>query len=253
MSNPVLSAEAWKGPATYGAVVNPNTTMTVQGTVQKTGFLVALLMAVFAVSWMQLSTTQMVFGLSPMIAMIIGAVVGLLAVVITMFTTAAALPCAIVYALAEGLVLGVLSHMLEARFPGIALAAGGLTILTLAGMLMMYLNGWIRATPTFIKVIVGATVGLMLGLGLLALLSLFGIGGEIRHALYGAGPIGIGFSLICVGLAALNLVLDFHVIEEGAANRLNKRMEWMAALGLLVTLVWLYIEIIRLLAKLREE
>ena len=99
--------------------------------------------------------------------------------------------------------------------------------------------------------VMGATVGLFLGVGILALLGLFGIGEGIRGALYGAGPIGIGFSVICIALAALNLVIDFKVIEDGAEQRAPKYMEWVGAFGLLVTLVWLYIEILRLLAKLR--
>jgi uncharacterized YccA/Bax inhibitor family protein len=101
--------------------------------------------------------------------------------------------------------------------------------------------------------VIGATVGLFLGVAVLMVLNLFGIGGGIIGALYGNGPIGIGFSVVCIGLAAFNLVVDFAVIEQGAQQRLPKYMEWVGAFGLMVTLVWLYIEILRLLSKLKQR
>ena len=252
MSNPVLASTAWQDEPSWRTAA-ASSSMTVQGTALKSGFLVLLLLATFTLSWQQVATTHTVFGLTPGIAIAIGAITGLLAVLLTMFVKRLAMPCAIVYALAEGVVLGLISQMLEVRYPGIALNAAAFTTLTLGGMLMMYVNGWIRATPMFVRIVMGATIGLGLGMAALYLLGLFGIGTGIASTLHGNSNIGIIFSVVCVGLAAFNLVLDFDVIERGARDQLPKHMEWLGALGLLVTLVWLYIEIIRLLAKLRKD
>lgn len=252
MSNPILTSEAWNEPSWADSSLNASTTMTVNGTAAKTGLLTLLLLIVFTIAWQQVSTTQLVFGLQPMVASIIGVIVGLLALLVTWFVPKAAMPCSIIYALAQGLFLGIFSYILDLKYNGIAVSAAGVTILTLGGMLALYASGVIRATPLFIKVVVGATVGLALSMLALMVFGLFGIGGGISAALGGNGMVGIGFSIFCAGLAAFNLVIDFHIIEQGAANRQPKWMEWLAALGLLVTLVWLYIEILRLLAKLRK-
>ena len=252
MSNPVLASTVWQNDAAWRNSAD-STTMTVQGAALKTGFLVLLLLATFTLAWQQVATTQSVFGLTPTIALIIGVVTGLVMVLLAMFVKRLAMPCAIVYALAEGVVLGLISQMYEVRYPGIALNAAAFTTLTLGGMLMMYVNGWIRATPMFVRIVMGATIGLCLGTAALFLLGMFGIGAGVANVLHGNGSIGIIFSVVCVGLAAFNLVLDFDVIERGARNQLPKHLEWLAALGLLVTLVWLYIEILRLLGKMRKD
>jgi uncharacterized YccA/Bax inhibitor family protein len=168
-----------------------------------------------------------------------------------MFAKRLAMPLALGYAVAEGLLLGGFTMFMQARYPGLPLLAAGFTTGTLLAMLILYRTGVIKASSGFMKGMAAAMGGLMLGLGILFLLNLFGIGGGITGALYGNGPIGIGFSVVCIGLAALCLVVDFAVIEQGARDGAPKYMEWVGAFGLLVTLVWLYIEILNLLAKLR--
>jgi uncharacterized YccA/Bax inhibitor family protein len=152
------------------------------------------------------------------------------------------------YALLEGLALGSISAILEVRFPGIAIQSVSLTFGTLLVLLLAYRSGLIPVTQNFRLGIVAATGAIMLFYLLQFVLGFFGV-----HftSINGSGPIGIGFSLIVVGIAALNLVLDFDFIESGARMGAPKYMEWYSAFGLMVTLVWLYLEILRLLTKLR--
>ena len=152
------------------------------------------------------------------------------------------------YALLEGLVLGSISSMLEARFPGLPMQAVGLTFGTLIAMLIAYRTGVIRATERFKLGVVAATGGIAVFYLLQFVLGFFGV-----HftSINGSGPIGIGFSLIVVVVAALNLVLDFDLIETGARMGAPKYMEWYSAFALMVTLIWLYFEMLRLLTKLR--
>ncbi len=155
-----------------------------------------------------------------------------------------------IYALLEGLFLGGLSLLYEQQFPGIVMNAVGLTFGTLAALLLAYRSGLIKATENFKLGIFAATGGIAL-LYLVSMgLGFFGIRIPLIH---GSGVIGIGFSLFVVGIAALNLVLDFDFIERGAESGAPKYMEWYGAFGLLVTLIWLYIEILRLLAKLQSR
>jgi uncharacterized YccA/Bax inhibitor family protein len=148
------------------------------------------------------------------------------------------------------LFLGGISAKLEAVFPGIVIQAVGLTFGTLFGLLMAYKSGLIKATENFKLGVVAATGGIMLLYFVSIVLSFFGIGIPFIHS---SGTFGILFSLFVVVVAALNLVLDFDFIEQGAEQGAPKFMEWYAAFGLLVTLVWLYLEILRLLSKLRSR
>jgi uncharacterized YccA/Bax inhibitor family protein len=252
MSNPVLNDTYWTKlrDAEVGAVAG-STTMTVQGAIAKTGILLALLMASLAWMW-----SEFWYGGHPVPGrfagfMVGGVIAGMVAVLINMFAPRAAMVMGAIYALAEGLVLGGLTMVFQARYPGLPLLAACFTVATLLAMLLLYRTGTIKASSGFIRGVVAATGGLVLGMGLLWLLSMFGVGSGLLTMLYGNGPIGVLFSVFCVGLAALNLVIDFDFIERGAEQRLPKHMEWVAAIGLLVTLVWLYIEILRLLAKFR--
>ena len=155
------------------------------------------------------------------------------------------------YAALEGLFLGAVSAMFELRFPGIVMQAVGLTFGTLAALLMAYRSGLIKATENF-KLGVFAATG---GIALLYLVNIgmraFGFGG--MGFIHDSGLIGIAFSGFVVVIAALNLVLDFDFIENGVEKGAPKYMEWYAAFGLLVTLVWLYLEILRLLSKLQSR
>jgi len=155
-----------------------------------------------------------------------------------------------IYALLEGLVLGGLSAVLELRYPGIAIQAVSLTFGTLFVLLFLYRSGVIKVTQKFRLGIIAATGGIMVFYLLEMVLGFFGVQ---FMAINGSGPIGIGFSLIVVAIAALNLVLYFDFIEQGVQVGAPKYMEWYGAFGIMVTLVWLYLEILRLLSKMRSR
>jgi uncharacterized YccA/Bax inhibitor family protein len=251
MSNPVLSEKQWGDLTDREGGLADSNAMTINGTVMKTGILLAVML--FVMWWLfdsfwnngkpdMAKVQPFMFG---------GMIAGLVLALITMFAKRLAMVTGLLYAAAQGLFVGGFTMYMEAQFPGLPLLAAAFTTGTLLGMLLLYRAGVIKATSGFMKGVMGAVAGLMLGIGLLWLLSLFGIGTGILATLYGNGPIGIGFSVLCIVLAALSLVVDFKVIEDGVENRAPKWMEWLGAFGLMVTLVWLYIEILRLLAKLR--
>jgi uncharacterized YccA/Bax inhibitor family protein len=154
------------------------------------------------------------------------------------------------YAILEGLFLGALSSFLEAQFNGIVVQAVGLTFAIFICILLIYRTGIIKVTDNFRIGIVAATGGIALIYLVTIVMNLFGTTIPYIHS---SGPIGIGFSVFVIIIATLNLVLDFDFIEHGVDMRAPKYMEWYAAFGLMVTLVWLYIEILRLLAKLRSR
>jgi uncharacterized YccA/Bax inhibitor family protein len=182
--------------------------------------------------------------------MTIGAFGGLIAAMVTIFKKEWSPVSAPIYALLEGLFLGSFSAMMELRFPGIAIESVALTFGTCFCMLVAYRTGMIRVTQRFTMGLVAATGGIALIYFASMLLSLFHV--EIP-GIFGGGPIGIIFSLVVCAIAALNLVLDFDMIEEGARRSAPRYMEWYSAFGLMVTLVWLYLEIVRLLSKLRGD
>ena len=222
--------------------------MTIQGTVNKTAVL--LLLVLFSSSW----TWNLYFSAGdPAVVMpwVFGGLIsGFIVALITVFKKQWAVLTAPLYALLEGLALGGISAIFEARFPGIVIQAVGLTFGTLFCLLMAYKSGMIKVTENFKLGIVAATGAIALFYVVSLLLGMFGISIPFIH---GSGIIGIGFSLFVVTIAALNLVLDFDFIENGAARGVPQYMEWSAAFGLIVTLVWLYIEILRLLSKLRSR
>jgi uncharacterized YccA/Bax inhibitor family protein len=156
-----------------------------------------------------------------------------------------------VYAVLEGLFIGGISLVMEQRFPGLVLQAVLLTFGVMFALLAAYQTRIIRPSETFKSVIVGATFGIVIVYLVSMVMQLF-FHTEIPM-INGSGPIGIAFSLVVVGIAALNLVLDFDFIENGVASGAPKWMEWYAAFALTVTLVWLYIEILRLLSKMRRN
>lgn len=244
-ANPALNAKTFEG---FGRVSEASNTMTIEGTVNRTGFL--LILAVLSASW-----TWKMFAESKTLAAVQpwmwgGLIGGLVFALVTIFKKEWAAVTAPIYAVLEGLFLGGLSAVLELRYPGIVMQAVGLTFGTLLCLLMAYKSGVIKATENFKLGVVAATGAIVMIYLVTIVLSLFGVTVPFIH---GSGPIGIGFSLFVVAIAALNLVLDFDFIEKGAASGVPKYMEWYAAFGLMVTLVWLYIEILRLLAKLRSR
>ena len=182
--------------------------------------------------------------------MLIGGLGGFVLAMVTVFKKTWAPVTAPAYALVEGLFLGAISSMFEARFPGIVMQAVMLTFGTLFALLLAYRSGLIKATENFKLGVAAATGGIFLLYLVSFGMSLFGKNIPYIHE---SGLIGIGFSLFVVVVAALNLVLDFDFIETGVEQRAPKYMEWYAAFGLMVTLVWLYVEFLRLLSKLQSR
>jgi uncharacterized YccA/Bax inhibitor family protein len=222
--------------------------MTIQGTVNKTAILLALTLLTAGWTWNLYTAAGDAAAVAPWLMG--GAIGGLVVALVTTFKQTWAPFTAPVYALLEGLVLGGLSAIFEASYPGIAFQAVGLTAATLAALLLAYKSGLIRATPAFKKGVIAATGGIFLLYLASFVLGFFGVR---IPGIFEAGLVGILFSAFVVTIAALNLVLDFDLIEKGAAQGAPKFMEWYGAFALLVTLIWLYIEILRLLAKLRRR
>ena len=216
--------------------------MTLDGTVNKTGLLLALCFTTAAISWNMPNPALMGFG----------AIGGIVLALITIFRPTSAGTTAPLYAASQGLFLGGITVIFEAQFPGIAIQAIGLTFGTLASLLVCYKTGVIKPTENFRLMIVSATAGIALLYIVNIAMMVFGTGEGIGF-IHSSGTFGIIFSLAVVAIAALNLVLDFDFIEQGSENGLPKHMEWFGAFSLMVTLVWLYLEILRLLAKLRSN
>jgi uncharacterized YccA/Bax inhibitor family protein len=218
--------------------------MTIQGTVSRTAMLLALLFAATLLTWKP-SAPQDSTGW-----IMIGGIAGFVVALITIFNKKASPVTAPIYAVCQGVMLGGISSLFEARFPGIVMQAVLLTFGTLGALLLAYTSRLIKATENFKLGIVAATGGIALFYLVSMILGFFGV--QIPM-IYGSGPVGIIFSVIVVVVAALNLVLDFDFIEQGAEQGAPKYMEWYAAFGLIVTLVWLYMEILRLLSKLQSR
>lgn len=239
-SNPMLKDKA------FSASLDGVDTLTLQGTVNKTVTLLALVVIGAAWSW-NLFYNQGSAAVQPW--MMTGVIGGLMVALVTIFKPAWSPATAPAYAVLEGLALGGVSALFEVRFPGIVIQAVGLTFGVLFCLLMAYRTGLIRASQNFRLGVTAAT-------GAIALMYLAGFigsffGWDIPY-IHESGMIGIGFSLFVVAVASLNLVLDFDFIERGEGVA-PKYMEWYGAFGLLVTLVWLYMELLRLLSKLRER
>lgn len=252
MSNPALNADRWEAGTRDGDMAAANR-MTIDGTVMKTILLTGILLVALGIMWSQFWFNGKPDVKSMMPWLIGSAIAGLVLGLIGMFMHRAAMFIAPLYAIVEGVFLGGLTMVFSAMYPGIAEAAAVYTLGVLIAMLGMYKFGIIKATAGFTRGVMIATAGLAIGTLALWVLGMFGIGHGITGVLYGNGWIGIGFSVFCVILAALNLVVDFAFIEESAAKGAPKHYEWVGAFALLVTMVWLYIEILRLLAKLRSR
>jgi len=240
--NPVLKSNTFE-------VAPAGERMTLGGTVNKTAILLALVLITAGATWGRFFDR----GNDPAAIMPLvwgGCIGGLIAALVTVFKKEWAGITAPIYALLEGLVVGGLSAIFEARYPGIVIQAVGLTFGTLAALLLAYKSGLIKATENFKLGVVAATGGIALLYLANIVLSLFGHPIGFIHE---SGPLGIAFSGVVVVIAALNLVLDFDFIEGGVENGAPKYMEWYGAFGLTVTLIWLYLEILRLLSKLRSR
>ncbi|RPF78029.1 MAG: Bax inhibitor-1/YccA family protein [Verrucomicrobia bacterium TMED71] len=241
-SNPALNDKVFDLGRSTGNV------MTINGTVNRTGILLCLLMFTAIFSWDRAYSAVDPGELYPWL--IGSGIAGFVVALITVFKKTAAPITAPIYAAIEGILLGILSAFYEMQFPGLVFQAILLTFGTLFALLMAYRSGVIKATENFKLGVFAATGGIGLIYLTTFILSFFGLSIPYIH---GSGTIGILFSLFVVVIAALNLVLDFDFIERGAERGAPKYMEWYAAFGLLVTLIWLYIEMLRLLSKLRSR
>lgn len=229
-----------------GNAVAASDTTTVQGAVTKTLILTAILVAMAVVGWsLALSNPPLALLLA-----IGGAIVGLIVVLIMSFKPATSPYLAQVYAIGEGLFLGAISAFMQARYPGIVAPAVGLTVGTLFFMLAAYKTGLIKVTEKFKLGVIAATGAVALFYLVCMVLRLFNVHIPYIHE---GGAIGIGVSAVVIVIAALNLALDFDNFERAEEAAAPKYYEWYLAVGLLVTIVWLYIEFLKLLAKLQRR
>jgi uncharacterized YccA/Bax inhibitor family protein len=257
-SNPALGENTFRNvPGQYGTLngstigggaIDAAARMTLNGTINKTGILLVLAIASAAWTWYSFLTSGDLSVAGSMV--LVGAFGGFIVAMVTAFKIEWSPVTAPLYAILEGLFLGGISALINQSKPGIAIEAVGLTFGTLFVMLFLYRTGIIKVTQKLRMGIFAATGGIALFYLLEWVLSFFGIN---LTTVNGASGIGIAFSLFVVGIAALNLVLDFDFVEQGVTYGVPKYMEWYAAFGIMVTLVWLYLEILRLLAKMRSR
>lgn len=241
--NPALKESTFRGLP----VAAEGEGMTIEGTVNKTYVLFLLL--IVGVAGAVVADESALYGL-----MMLGAIGGLITAVVTVVRKQWAPITAPIYAVLEGLFVGGISLVMEAAYPGIVLPAVSLTFGTLFALLTAYRSGLIKVTDNFRLGVAAATGAIFVVYVAQFVLGLVGVQvGFLHEAIFGAGWLGIGVSVVVIIVAALNLVLDFDFIEHGAAARAPKYMEWYGAFGLLVTLIWLYLEILRLLSKLRSR
>ena len=241
-TNPVLKESAFVGAIPTGE------TMTIQGTVNKTGLLLLFVVATAAWTW-GLSHSPTPEAVYPW--MLGGAIGGFVVALVTIFKKEWSPISAPIYALLEGLVLGGISAIFDKSYPGIAVQAISLTFGVLFVLLLAYKMRIVQATRGFKLGVIAATGGIAIVYLINMVMSLF------FHTqmsfLYASTPLGIGISLFVVIIASLNLIIDFDMIETGARMGAPKYMEWYGAFGLMVTLIWLYMEILRLLSKIRRR
>ncbi|WP_168191454.1 Bax inhibitor-1/YccA family protein [Thermomonas aquatica] len=250
--NPALKESTFLDLGSGTLVQGDAGAMTLNGTVNKTAMLLVLTLAGALFTWSQFSAALAAGNPGAVMPYVWGgAIGGFIVALVTVFKKQWSPFTAPLYAVLEGLFLGAVSAMFELRFPGIVIQAVGLTFGTLAALLLAYRSGLIKATENFKLGVVAATGGIALLYLVQIGLQLFGFKG--MGFIHDSSLLGIAFSGFVVVIAALNLVLDFDFIEHGVEQGAPKYMEWYAAFGLLVTLVWLYLEILRLLSKLQSR
>jgi uncharacterized YccA/Bax inhibitor family protein len=233
----MFSKPAYTGPRL------PARYMTLDDVVQRTAAMLGTILLAGAIAWFALP--ERLYTPALLVSMMVGVGLGLF----MSFTGRVNAATALVYSVAEGVLLGAISHAFESRWPGIVVQAVAGTVMVAIGMLFVYKIGAIRVTPRFTRILVGATIGVF-GLMVVNLIAyLFtpdGLG------LRSGGALAVVFSLVCIVIAALNLVYDFDMIERGIRQGAPQKFAWFAAFGITVTLIWLYIEILRLLGYARD-
>ena len=247
--NPALNQNTFLDVGTGHVSVGSAEAMSIEGTVNKTAFLLVLTLISAMYTWRLYTGPESIPALMPYVWG--GAIGGLVLALVTAFKKQWAMYTGPMYALLEGLFVGAVSAVFEARFPGIVMQAVGLTFGVLAALLIAYRSRLIPVTENFKLGVVAATGGIML-------LYLVNIGARLlgfegMGFIHDSGMLGIGFSVFVVIVAALNLVLDFDFIESGVEQGAPKYMEWYGAFARVVTLIWLYLEILRLLSKLQSR
>ena len=248
-SNPVLRSDRIQ------PIVVGEGRMTVNGTIGKTGILLVLLVITATWTWQRFDAALASAGPDAAMAavspfLIGGLIAGLALALLCVFVQRWIAITAPLYAIAEGFAVGAISALFNLKYPGLVVTAVALTFGTLAVMLLLYRSGAIKVTDKLRMGIFAATGGIMLVYIIDLVMGFFGAHMPIINS---ASPLGIGFSLLVVGIAAFNLLLDFDFIERAAFNGAARNMEWYGAFGLMVTLVWLYLEILRLLSKLQRR
>jgi uncharacterized YccA/Bax inhibitor family protein len=247
--NPALSEKRFRDTILDDVVTHDNA-MTVKGTLQKFGFMLIMVLGTSFYSWKEFTEGGNVIPL-----ILIGAIGGLVVAIVLVFKKQWSPFLAPAYALLEGLFVGAISAQYNAVFaetaPNIIMSAVGLTLGTAVAMYLLYSFKIIRATEKFKSIIITATAGIAIFYLIVWVMRMFGF--DNMTFLHEGSLIGIGFSLFVVAIAALNLILDFDMIEQGSELGAPKYMEWYGAFGLMVTIVWLYLEILRLLSKLNSR
>lgn len=244
MANPVLSEKIFR----QNALTSESAAMTVRGTASKTLLLTLMVLAGAAYTWK--IAYQAINPASVQPWMIGGAIGGFILAIIISFKPNLAPYLAPVYAVVEGLFLGAISAIFNQKFaavaPGLIMNAVLLTMLTAFVMLVVYRTNLIKVNGTFAKIMTIAIGAIALFYFASIILNLFGVNVTMLHD---SSPLSIGISLVIVGVAAFSLLMDFHFIEKAAEAGAPKYMEWYGAFALMVTLIWLYLEILKLLAK----
>ena len=242
-ANPALNEKTFRDFTIQGTEV-----MTINGTVNKCAILILLAIISAYFTWHRFTSTNSIQAVQPFI--LTGVIGGFIVALITIFKKTVSSITAPLYAILEGLALGGISAIFEKSYPGIAAQAIFLTFGVFLALLLAYKTRLIKATENFKLGVIAATGGIALVYIINLIMGFFGASIPFLND---STPVGIGISVFIVIIAALNLVLDFDFIENAAHQGAPKYMEWYAAFGLMVTLVWLYLEILRLLSKIREN
>jgi len=246
-SNPFLKDDKFKNTSRVNdtSLILDEGTMTVSSTINKSFTLLLLLLSTALVSWWLVSN-----GYNPMLFTIGGGVIGLILVLVASFKPTTSPYTAPAYALFEGLFIGGISAVFEAMYPGLVIQAVSATFVTFLVCFGLYKYQIVKVTETFKSVVVAATMAIF-AFYLISWIASFFINFQPIH--HGNSLMSIGISVFVIVIAALNLFLDFDMIEKGAQAKAPKYMEWFSAMGLMITLVWLYVEFLRLLSKLSSR
>ena len=246
-SNPFLKGNKFENTSrtNEATIVVDEGTMTVSGTINKSFTMLLMLLSTAIVSWWLVGN-----GYNPMVFTIGGGVIGLILVLVASFKPTTSPYTAPAYALFEGLFIGGLSAVFEAMYPGLVIQAVSATFITFLVCFGLYKYNIVKVTETFKSVVIGATMAIFAFYLISWIASMFIDFQPIHH---GNSLMSIGISVFVIIIAALNLFLDFDMIEKGSQSKAPKYMEWFAAMGLMITLVWLYVEFLRLLSKLSSR